>query len=191
MILMSPEKRKNGQSQNIKSNNNNRRNHMRNILPIAFLIGLMMAGVADCKRIKITDTPQDVSEEQVQAWYAATGVVKTIAETTNGLTDAVIAIKTSDPALIPDDDYQRILQILGESALAGVHVDEILREVPDNFGKGTKEQILALVKPVVEQLRQADLEGLFSKSQSPRLQKQLTVLKRLTDAADLLLSLAQ
>jgi len=164
---------------------------MRNLLPKLLLIGLVMVVITGCPKTRITDIPTNVSEEQVQAWYAATGIVKTIAETTNGLTDAVIAVNTSDPKLIPSDDYQKILLSLGKAAQAGIHVDSILKQVPDNFGKGTKEQILAEIQPVIEEFRQADLEGLFSRSQSPRLQTELTVLKRLTEATQLLSSLAR
>jgi hypothetical protein len=160
---------------------------MRNLLPFVLLIALVMAGIAGCPKTRITDIPPNIAEKQLQTWYAATGAVKTIAQTTNGLTDAVIAAHT----LIPDDDYQKILLALGKAAQAGIHVDSILKKVPNNFGKETKEQILAEIQPVIVEIQKADLEGLFSKSQSPELQAELSVLKTLTEAAWLLSSLAQ
>lgn len=164
---------------------------MRKLQSLVLLIVLAMAGIAGCSKTRITDLPPNVSEKEVQAWYAATGAVKIIAETTKGLTDGIIDINTSDPKLIQPDDYQKVLLALGQAAQAGIHVDSILRQAPDSFGKGTKEQILAEIRPIIEQFRQADLEGIFSRSQSPRLQTELTLVKSFTEAAHLLLSLAQ
>jgi hypothetical protein len=164
---------------------------MRNLLSSAVLIILMIVGIAGCSKTRITDLPPDVSEKQVQTWYAATGIVKTIAETTRELTGAVIATNASDPKLIPADDYQKILLALAKTAQAGIHADAILKKAPDNFGKGIKDQILAEIAPVVTEIQKADLEGLFSKSPSPRMQAALTTVKTLTKATNMLLQLAR
>jgi hypothetical protein len=163
---------------------------MRTLLSAILLAGLVITGPAGCQSARITDLPPDVSEKQVQSWYAATGIVKTIAETARGLTDAVISVHQSDPELMPDEDYQKILLALGKTAQAGIHLDAILKQAPENFGKETKEQILAEIQPVIEELRKADLEGLFSKNQSPRIQAQLGTVKTLTRATTFLLQLA-
>jgi hypothetical protein len=163
---------------------------MRTLLSAVLLVGLVITGPAGCHRTQITDLPPGVSQKEVQAWYSATGIVKTIAETANGLTDAVISIHQSDPEVIPADDYQNILLALGKTAQAGIHLDAILKQAPENFGKETKEQILAEIQPVIEEIRKADLEGLFSKSQSPRIQAQLGTVKTLTRATTFLLQLA-
>jgi hypothetical protein len=164
---------------------------MRRLLLVILLFGLTMSGFTYCGKTLITGLPDNMAEEELRDWYTATGIVKTIAETTNGLTDAVIAVNNSDPSLIPGEEYQNMLLVLGKTAQAGLHVDNILRQVPDHFGKGTKEKILSEIGPVVEELRKADLEGLFSKTQSPRLKSELTVLKSLTNAIQLLASLAK
>jgi len=164
---------------------------MRNLLPLVVLLVWVMVGVAGCSKTRITDLPLDVSEKQVQAWYAATGIVKTVAETTSELTDAVIAVNTSDPKLLPADDYQKILLALGKTAQAGIHIDSILKQAPDNFGKGVKNQVLAEIAPIVTEIQEADLEGLFSKSRSPQMQAALTTVKTLTKATNMLLQLAK
>jgi hypothetical protein len=163
---------------------------MRHLLSAVLLAGLVLGGMAGCHQTRITDLPPNVSEKQVQAWYAAAGMVKTIAETARGLTDAVISVRQSDPERMSDDDYRKMLLALGKSAQAGIHLAAILKKAPENFGRETKEQILAGVQPVIEELRKADLEGLFSKSQSPRIQAQLATVKTLTRSATLLSQLA-
>lgn len=164
---------------------------MRNLLSAVLLAGLVMAALVACHGTRITDVPPGVSEKEAQTWYAATGMVKTIAETARGLTDAVISAHQSDPALIPADDYQKILLALGTSAQAGIHLDAVLKQAPENFGKGTKEQILAEIRPVIEEIQKADLEGLFSRNRSPKIQAELATVKTLTDAANSLLQLAR
>jgi hypothetical protein len=163
---------------------------MRNLLSAVLLVGLVITGPAGCHKTHITDLPPGVSQNEVQAWYTATGTVKTIAETAKGLTDAVISAHQSDPEMMPAEDYQNILLVLGKTAQAGIHLDAILKQAPENFGKETKEQILAEIQPVIEEIRKADLEGLFSKSQSPRIQAQLGTVKTLTRATTFLLQLA-
>lgn len=154
-------------------------------------IGLMMLGMAGCPKTQVTGLPPNVSQNQVQAWYTATGAVKVIAESTKGITDSVITLNNSDPKVIPANDYQTILLVLGKTAQAGIRVDSILKKAPSNFEKGTKDQIMAEIQPVIAQLQQADLEGLFSKNQSPQMQAELTAVKTLTQSAQLLLALAQ
>jgi hypothetical protein len=163
---------------------------MRNLLSAVLLVGLVITGPAGCHKTHITDVPAGVSEKEVQAWYAATGIVKTIAETTKELTEAVISAHQSDPEAMPAADYQEILLTLGKTAQAGIHLDAILRQAPEKFGQGTKEQILAEIRPIIEEIQKADLEGLFSKNQSPQIQAQLETVKTLTRAANLLLQLA-
>ncbi len=164
---------------------------MRNLLSAVLLAGLVMAALVGCHGTRITDVPAGVSENEAQTWYAATGMVKTIAETARGLADAVISAHQSDPALIPADDYQKILLALGTSAQAGIHLDAVLKQAPENFGKGTKERILAEIRPVIEEIQKADLEGLFSRNRSPRIQAELETVKMLTKAANSLLQLAR
>lgn len=163
---------------------------MRNLLIAVWFTGLMIGGLAGCEQTRITDVPPGISEKQVQTWYAATGIVKTIAKTTKELSDVVISAHESNSELISVGDYQNILLALGKTAQAGIHLDAILRQAPENFGEETKELILAEIQPVIEELQKADLEGLFSKNQSPQIQAQLETVKTLTGAANLLLQLA-
>lgn len=163
---------------------------MRTLLSAILLVGLVISGPTGCQSARITDLPPGVSQKEVQTWYSATGIVKTIAETAKGLTDAVISIHKSDPKVMPAADYQNILLALGKTAQAGIHLDAILKQVPENFDKETKEQILAEIQPVIEEIRKADLEGIFSKNQSPRIQAQLNTVKTLTRATTFLLQLA-
>lgn len=154
-------------------------------------IGLVTLMIAGCPKTQITNLPPNVTQDRVQAWYAATGAVKVIAESTKGLTDSVVALHNSDPNVISANDYQTILLLLGKTAQAGLHVDSILKRVPNNFEEGTKAQIMAEIQPVIAQLQQADLEGIFSKNQSPRMQAELVAVKTLTQSAQLLFALAQ
>ncbi len=163
---------------------------MGRILFPLLLGGLLAVLMTGCVK-NISDVPEDINQNQVRTWYTATGAVKVIAESTKGVTESVISINNSDPKIIPPDDYQRILLVLGKTAQAGIHLDAVLKNAPNNFEKGVKDQIMAEIRPVVDELQQADLEGLFSKSRSPRMQTELAVVKTLTQSARLLLALAQ
>ncbi len=164
---------------------------MRKLSLSVLFIGLVMLGIAGCPKTQVTGLPQNVSENQVQAWYTATGAVKVIAESTQGLTKSVIALHDKDEKLMSANDYQNILVVLGKTAQAGLHVDSVLRKAPSNFGKGTKDQIMAEIQPIVAELKQADMEGIFSKSQSPQMQAELAAVQLLTESANTLLALAK
>ena len=163
---------------------------MRTWLLSGLIIGVVLVGLAGCGGPRITNLPPNVSEQQVQAWYAATGAAKVIAQSTKGLTESVIAVHTADPRVIANDDYQKVLLVLGKTAQAGIHVDSILRQAPNRFAQGTKQQIMATIQPVLAELSRADLEGLFSRSQSPQLQAELVVVRTLTQSLELFSILA-
>jgi uncharacterized protein YkwD len=63
---------------------------MRKVLVPGLMIGLLMMVFAGCPKTQITNLPPNVPQDQVQAWYAATGAVKMIAQSTKGLTDTVV-----------------------------------------------------------------------------------------------------
>ncbi|HTP64171.1 MAG TPA: hypothetical protein VMJ66_02180 [Geobacteraceae bacterium] len=149
-----------------------------------------MIVIAGCQA-HVTNLPQGVPENEVRAWIAATGAVKVIADSTKGVTDSVIALNAADPKVIPSDDYQKILLVLGKTAQTGIHVDNVLKQAPSKFGDGTKQQILAEIQPLITQMQAADLEGIFSRSQSPRMQAELVTVQTITQSAQLLLALVQ
>lgn len=162
------------------------------LVVIVSMIALMACSEIGCasKKVHVVNAPTGTNVSEVAAWYSATGAIHTVALTTEATSAALIqvhAMQVNGKPAIPDDAYQNALLVVGKVAQAGIRIDAILRNSPNTFNAGTKAQVVALLSDATKQLQAADLNGLFSRSQTPQAQAALTQVQLLQSTLNFLL----
>lgn len=127
-------------------------------LCVALVLGLGL--VAGCRKLgHVTNLPQNVTEQEVKDWYAATGALQVIGEYTDDATKAIIKLRGL--GLFKDDArYQLTLTSLGRVSQAGIHARNILNQSPNHFGESEKAQIRGLIESMEQEIQKANTEGL-------------------------------
>lgn len=90
------------------------------------------------RQMVVTNLPTGVTQQQVQNWYAAVGIFKMAAETTQSLTNAAISMHLDFP---DEATYQKTLEALGNMAQIEAQAGMYLDTVPNNWNQPISTQV--------------------------------------------------
>ena len=126
-----------------------------------FLVAVLcmsLATVGCQKKVTVTNLPPGVTQTQVNSYYTAVGISKTIANSADNITDAVIQLNRE--GIFPDGAaYANTLRSLGKIAQAGKRADAALKEAPQYFGAREKAVVYSLIQDVADELNTVELQS--------------------------------
>lgn len=116
-----------------------------------FFIAFCFLSFAGCMRKtgSIANVPTGVSEAEVKDWYAATGAIAIVGNSTEAATNLAISINRADPT---NPDYQKMLSVFGHIAQGGISAGNVLSASPEHFTASTRDQIIAFAGDALGQL---------------------------------------
>lgn len=103
------------------------------------------------KNLTVTGLPPNVSQVEVQKYYTAVGVSKTLATNTDNLMDSVILLNRN--GVFPDGEpFAATIRALTEMGKAGKETDEFLATAPQYFGTAQKDKIYKMTLLAADKL---------------------------------------
>jgi hypothetical protein len=155
---------------------------------------VLMCTLAACaSRVKnVTNLPAGVTLKQAQDWDAAVADLHKVASTVAALHKTVSDLHAASydgKPVLSDEYYAEALRAFGHIDQLELGAEAVLRQTPQNFSLGAKQQVSAFVQQMAAELQQLNSAGAIG-IKNPKAQEQVNnLLKEATAIVALILSL--
>ena len=114
-----------------------------------------------CTKVKqpIVNVPEGISEQEVRAWYEATGYLREIAKNNRLVTEAVIDLRAHG-VLDGGESYHAMLTAFGKIAQLEIQASDYLENWHNQFGEEQSPRFLFFIDEILKQVQEATDNGL-------------------------------
>lgn len=135
---------------------------VRNLRIYLVLLLVMTMVSVSCQKNKqptVTNTPPGVTQSEVQNWYIATGILQTVADTTDKGLDAIINLNRT--GIFPDGPaYKQTIQSFKAIGQLGIDTKKAMENQPQKFGTPQQDQLRNFSNQVSTELQKLTASGL-------------------------------
>lgn len=134
------------------------------LLSLVLVISLGFVTSSCGNKIKVTNVPVGVPEQEVVNWFAAVGALEDATFVTDAVKTAVIQLnKTVGPdgnPILPDGPaYAGILTSIGKALQLEGEAARFLKTVPKTWDESTQKQLLSWIDPILAELQNINTLG--------------------------------